>query len=238
MTNANDTGSGFVVIPTVPEKLPPSPVSRGVRGARTRGPGPVQRAVLDALHSPETIVVLATTELADRILGRVDREAIRQVRRAVDALAARGLVETWTASDPDALHRTNPEPLHARHYFRRTRVWGRECRGEGCRFCQAGIPTTRFEGRNYHMATEVVAAKSRMRWVEYAWTARPVAERLGFVELWIDDTRERLDVGLARVDLPGVEGVLARHGVQRERERLAKLEDDRRALLAAPDDDR
>jgi hypothetical protein len=131
-----------------------------VEGARSRGPGPIQRAILAALYDPAAIIVLSTTELAGTVLGRTDREAIRQVRRAVDALKARGLVGTWTAAP--------------------TR---RQC-GD------LGRPLQRTERRGW---VQVTSPKPRMRWVQLAWTARPIADRVGFLGAWADRERAALD---------------------------------------------
>jgi hypothetical protein len=110
-----------------------------LKGSGSRGPGPVQQSILAALYDPAAILVLTTTELAGMVLGRADREAIRQVRRAVDALAARGLVDTWTGSAwHQCLRPPAGRPLY-RTYWRRARCG-----------------SYRYE---------VTQAKARMRWV-------------------------------------------------------------------------
>jgi hypothetical protein len=56
-----------------------------------------QKAILRYLDGREQVRVV---ELSYVLLDRIDVEAVRQVRRAVDALARRGLVSTWTGAVP------------------------------------------------------------------------------------------------------------------------------------------
>ena len=220
--------------------------------AMSRGPGALQRRIIDLLRpAPDAEArVESTTYLADRLLGRTDREAVRQVRRAVDSLAARGLVETWTAPAEDARYSKDPDVvrLYSRRYLRPTRNTGRYCGGEGCRLCaEHGPPKGRTDdGRPLHLVAEVHADKSRMRWVAYAMTARPRDERLALLAARIDSYRaalaERHPNGEPptvppnlRSSLAAIGAVMAHEDYVRLRHGLAANEAEHAALLADAD---
>jgi hypothetical protein len=141
---------------------------------------------------------LSTIELALRVRDRVDHDAVTQIRRAIDALAHRGLVTTWTDSfNGDRWVADEAENrLFLRRFMAPSDWVGTRCDGGCCYWCTTvGSPTaTDAEGRPLHLGAEVVAKKSRMRWVEYAWTARSPAERVALLDRWIDEER----AGLAR----------------------------------------
>ena len=56
-----------------------------------------QKAILRYLDGREQAT---TVELSYVLLDRIDVESVRQVRRACDSLAARGLVRSWCAPVP------------------------------------------------------------------------------------------------------------------------------------------
>jgi hypothetical protein len=208
----------------------------------------VQRAIVDQLR-PSSCPELTTTELAAAVLGRTDREAIRQVRRAVDGLAARGLVTTWTGRVDDPVSLDPKRPLW-RSYLRPTRRSANDCTGPGCSYCAAGHTPTSSAGwvRGWsrrdevpvpvpfvHTATWIEAPLSRVRWVAYAWEARPVAERRRLLTRWLRDAhadRERRFPDGAPHDDDGDDwaGAFASLGWRWRTERIERLEDDLAAL--------
>jgi hypothetical protein len=139
---------------------------------------------------------LSTLELAQRVRGRIDHDAITQMRRAISALAHRGLVTTWTDSfngDHWAADETENR-LFVRQYMAPNDWVGTRCDGDYCYWCSTvGSPTANdADGRALHLGAEVVAKRSRMRWVEYAWAARSPAERVALLDRWIDKERAAL----------------------------------------------
>jgi hypothetical protein len=145
--------------------------------------GPLQQRILDQLDTPDPYP-LTTAELAAELLGSTDRETVRRVRRAVDGLAARGLVRTWTdrrnlwQGDPPRWWSDEAREKHRDAYrsYIKPAGWDRQpCVGEGCRLCALGDTPTEgtfwrpVDGRCsglVHHSRIVDAFKSRVRWVE------------------------------------------------------------------------
>jgi hypothetical protein len=174
------------------------------------GLGALQRRLLAHLHTPEPRPFM-TAELAEALLGNHDREAVRRVRRAVDALARQGLVKTWTGpAFPDGEPprwwtglEPGEVPIGTRRYMLPTRSGSTcHCSGASCELCALGdrpyaghawdeIDETYYPVKRHD--TYVVHQRlSRVRWVELAWEQRPVAERLALLDGWITEYRAAL----------------------------------------------
>ena len=145
-----------------------------------RGIGPIQQAITDALYDPQQVIELTTHDLAERCLGRTDKAAMHQIRRAVDALAKRELVETWVDSVPTSVrYGTQNDETRARFMF----TYRRE------------IPNAQIGPSLYRPSyeVEVETVKTRIRWVRYKLEARPIAEQLAFLDQWMREAQAQLD---------------------------------------------
>jgi hypothetical protein len=173
---------------------------------RRNGLGPFQKRILDHLHTPEP-QAFTTSELAHALLGSTDREAVRHVRRTVDNLARRGLVNTWTGpAGSGASSRWgdgDEDNPHIRIYLRPMQRGCYDCHGPNCKFCAAGdeprSPKGWYRRRTgepvdnpIHTVALVHAYKSRVRWVELRWGCRPAKERVRITKRWIRDGERAL----------------------------------------------
>ena len=171
----------------------------------SHGPGAFQRRILEHLHTPVPRA-FTVAELAHALTGSTADSQMRQIRRAVEGLARRGRVVTWTGRanlnwgpGPRALwgrkravkEAARPDGLVRLMVNRRG--FAVECAGEGCEKCAVEEAKVRpRDGWRYHSFTLTPVFKSRVRWVELAWEERPSEERRRLLRRWIREDRKAL----------------------------------------------